>query len=95
MSYRADWFEQRDLAYFPPILDGDFRPFQCLGIATDTLYRRMTGGEIGKKSAAVRDADSQAVSLSHEVTAKGQSAAPPDDFGSNSVWGVDELAGQI
>ena len=60
MSYRSRWFEQHNLEYFPPKL-GDCPPFRCVGHDTEQLYKRLTGGEIGKRQRIPGDDDGEPV----------------------------------
>lgn len=49
-SYRARWFAERKAEYEPPKLFDDLKSkFRCVGIETEDLYKRLTGGELGRK----------------------------------------------
>ena len=54
MSWRERWYAANNLPYEPPKL-GDCPPFRCTGIETETLYRRITSGQLGPRQQRLRE----------------------------------------
>ena len=54
MNYRARWYASRGLEYEPPSL-ARCPPFRCVGIDTEHIYRRLTGGELGPRQQRLRE----------------------------------------